>query len=141
MACVYLYVPAGDIALAGDGADALGNNRFGSYVIVEGLLHTRQRLAVRLNFFAGEWFVDLRQGVPYYRDVFVKNPNDPLIRSLFRTVVLDTPGIISCPTLELVRDPATRRARVVFEAVSVDGVISVGPNDDDFLLPDAALAG
>lgn len=109
-------------------------NMGGSSVIVEGIEQVRQRIAARLKFFVGEWFLDLRQGVPYYRDVLVKNPNLPLIRSLFRRVILGTPGVLSVAKLDVEVDQASRTGQITFEAVCDGGTIVVKPGDELFLV-------
>ena len=141
---VYRLIPTGDLALSNDSplrsTGIASLNAGGSLVEIEGVEQVRQRLVSRLRFFRGEWFLDLRQGIPYYRDVLVKNPRSPAIRSLFRRVILDTPGVLSLPRLDLVIDERARRGQLVFEAVVEGGKIVVTPGDKDFLvdLPVAA---
>jgi hypothetical protein len=121
---VFRIIPAGDLAL----------NEDGDLVILEDIAYLRQKLAVRFKFFLGEWFLDLRQGIPYYRDIFVKNPNLDVIRSLFRRVILGTPGVLSLPRFELQYDEAARRAHFDFQAVCRGGMIEVSPDDEDFIV-------
>ena len=52
-----------------------------------------QHVEARLRLFLGEWFLDLREGVPYFENVFVKNPNIALVKSLLSNVVTETPGV------------------------------------------------
>lgn len=131
---VLRIIPAGDLALE------MGD------VVVLGLstetrvAYIRQKLSVRFRFFLGEWFLDLRQGVPYYRDVFVKNPNLDLIRSLFIRVVRETPGVLDVPTFSLAYDPEQRRLSFDFEALVDGGEITVKPEDADFVVNLASAA-
>lgn len=81
----------------------------------------RQRLTVKLQLFLGEWFLNTRLGVPYYRDVLVKNPNYSLIRTLFRGRILDDADVVAVPRLELTHDFGDRRLSVDFEAIIRDG--------------------
>lgn len=81
-----------------------------------------QQLAIRLRFFLGEWFLDGREGIPFYRDVFKKNPSLPLLRALYRRVIATTPGVDSVRAIELEVD-AARVARLGFEAVLSDGAV------------------
>jgi hypothetical protein len=136
----FRFIPAGDLALSGDFTDAFGMHAGGATVYVEGIQQIRQRLSSRFQFFAGEWFLDLRQGIPMYRDVFLKNPRSPVIRSLLRRVVLTTPGVLACPRFDLVLDAPSRRAAATFEAVCDGGRIVVKPTDNDFLLDGIPLA-
>lgn len=63
--------------------------------ILRGADALAQRLTVRYKFFLGEWFLDTRQGIPYFRDILVKNPNLSLIQSVFRRATLLTPGVLA----------------------------------------------
>ncbi len=81
----------------------------------------RQRLEIKLELFLGEWFLNTRLGFPYYRHILVKNPNLSLIRTLFRSAILDDPDVVAVPQLTLDHDTAARRLYVRFDAVLRDG--------------------
>ncbi|MCK6585965.1 MAG: hypothetical protein L6Q76_00110 [Polyangiaceae bacterium] len=78
-----------------------------------------QHLRQRLQFFRGEWFLNLLEGVPYYESILVKNPNLVLVRSIFRRVILTTPGISHLVEFQLVPDGATRTAALDFVAALI----------------------
>lgn len=80
----------------------------------------RQHLANRLRFFFAEWFLDRRRGFPFYQRVLVKNPNRPVVRSLFRRTIAQTPGIAGVNSLQLTIG-SDRRARVGFSAALDEG--------------------
>lgn len=82
-----------------------------------------QRLRVRFLFFLGEWFGDQLLGVPYFEHVLIKQPNLILVRSLWRQLILDTPGIVRLDRLTESYDPKIRELRPVFEAVFEDGTV------------------
>lgn len=67
-----------------------------------------QDLFIRLRFFYGEWFLNRTLGIPYFRYVFVKNPDLRLIGSIFRRVILGTPGIAALDKFDLRFDRPTR---------------------------------
>ncbi len=121
----FALVPAGDLEL-----------RNGSFVFTEGSDFVRQKLASRFQFFKGEWFLDQRQGIPYFRDVFLKDPNLDLIRSLFQKVIVETPGIASASNLQLLYDPGARRLSFSFSAKLKNGgaPIIVAATDRDFIV-------
>ena len=106
----------------------------GHFVIARGLDYTRQQLSIRYRFFHREWFLDLREGIPYYRDVFVWNPNLDVIRSLFRRVALRTPGVLALPRFEVDYTSATRVLGFNFEALCRGGSFIVQPGDRDFVI-------
>jgi hypothetical protein len=112
---IYLDPATGDIALP--------------IQIVYGEHAVLQRVYVRFKLFLGEWFLDQRIGVPYYRDIFIKNPDSILISFIFRQVLLTTPGIKDVASFLARLDRPTRRLYVNFEATLEDGsVIRPGPH-------------
>lgn len=74
-----------------------------------------QNLTIRLRFFLGEWFLDTRIGIPYFADVFIKNPDLVLVRGLMRRTILTTPGVQSMETFTTDFDNATRKLSVSFK--------------------------
>lgn len=117
-------IPAGDLALVNH-----------TLVWVTGPAYTRQRLAARLKSFLGEWFLDRRRGIPYYRHVFVRNPNLDVVRRIFTQVITRCPGVLALTSLELDYNPSARTLGVSFRATVEGGeTIIVSPGDPDFVL-------
>ena len=79
----------------------------------------RQLLRTRLRRFLGEWFLDTRLGVAYFRDVLIHAPNMSVIRALFMKEVSETPGVANVTKLELNWDTPTRLLNVEL-AVALD---------------------
>ncbi len=121
-------IPAGDLALEGGDLVVLGKTP------ETRVQYMRQKIASRFKFFVGEWFLDEREGVPYYRDVFVKNPNLDLIRSLFLKLLRETPGVLAVPEFKVAFDPAGRIGTFTFRATVTDGEVTVAAKDEDFIL-------
>lgn len=113
-------IPAGDLEISG-----------GRLARASGIEHTTNKLAMRLAFFKGEWFLDTREGVPYFRDVFRKDPQLDVIRSVFSQVIRKCPGILALRSLSVKFDAATRELTVGFEAISEAGVITIRPGEDE----------
>jgi hypothetical protein len=101
----------GDLAL-----DATGN-AVGKTSLAECV---QQRLTVRLNFFRGEWFLDLDAGTPYFEYILVKAPQDRLIRMVFAQVIGGCEGVAQLTRLSysISRD---RRMTLSFDAQLADG--------------------
>src|SRR5687768_11395985 len=76
-------------------------------------LETAQRLRSRLRFFKGEWFLDLRQGIPYFQTI-VQRADDATLRSIFGRVIRATPGIASLESLSFTRDRNARALSIDF---------------------------
>jgi len=92
--------------------------------IVRGVEAVRLRLLARLQFFKREWFLDKRQGMPYFEAVFVKNPDIGLIQSLFRRAILSTPGVLTIAKMTTTFDKAARSFSIdPLEIVLTGGVV------------------
>jgi hypothetical protein len=105
-----------DISLTFTGQQPTLTVRNGEIVLVTGEEAIEQQLRLRLKFFLGEFFLDELQGIPYYREVFIKNPNLQLLRSIFTQAILSTPRIASVDSLELSIDGETRTLNLAFVA-------------------------
>jgi hypothetical protein len=106
----------------------------GDFSRVSGSEHVRNSIFARFRMFLGEWFLDQREGVPYYRDILVKNPDRDVVHSVFRQVLAGTPGVLEILSFSIVFDERQRTIRVAFEVQSTDGVITVSPDDDAFVV-------
>lgn len=80
-----------------------------------------QRLRIRLQFFKGEWFLDTREGIPYFQTVLVKGTSEQTIRAIFSQVVRSTAGILSLDTLTTSFAPPSRTLSLDFTATLEDG--------------------
>ena len=69
----------------------------------------------------GEWFLDQRLGIPYFEQVFIKNPNLSVLNNLFRGVVANSPGIAEVQEFSLAINSATRALTVTFLAKTSSG--------------------
>ena len=99
---------------------------FSSLQIVRGDDAIAQKVRQRLRMFLGEWFLDTRLGVPYFREVGgivlgVKGPNIPAISAVFRKVILSVQQITKVLTLSFTLDPQSRSGSLNFVALLDDG--------------------
>lgn len=80
--------------------------------------HDAVRQAVERMFalVEGEWFSDTRAGFPWFGQIFVKRPNLPALRDLFKQRIEAVPGVASVVRIELTVDKAARKLRVEYEA-------------------------
>lgn len=93
-----------------------------------------QRIRARLRFFLGEWFLDTRQGMPYFQRILKKHPRMPVVNALFRKAIRTTPGVKSVDSLTV--KIAHRNARVGsvdFRATLDDGLILTA-TDEPFIV-------
>lgn len=87
----------------------------GQLTLTAGNDAVKQHLINRLRIFLGEWFLDRRVGIPYFKSVLVKNPDRPAVRSIFRRTIRETPGITAVDEL-LLSIGSDRSARLDFRA-------------------------
>lgn len=80
-----------------------------------------QRLDENLSFFLGEWFLDTREGVPYWERIIGAKPDLGLIDTLYRRAILLTPSVGSVPNLKLAFDRSTRKLAPSFNVILKDG--------------------
>jgi len=109
-----------DIALDADGDVDVVNN---SIYLNDGLEAIRQHMQIRFQLFLGEWFLDEEAGVPWFRDVLIKNPSFVVVQEILKTVVLDTPGVIELLAFDFSYDAKVREANLSFQALTTDGFI------------------
>lgn len=82
-----------------------------------------QDIAIRLKFFRGDWFLNLGIGIPYFEDVFVKDPRIAQLTSIYREAIATTPGVLQVLECALELNKQTRELAVTWKAESVEGVI------------------
>ena len=82
---------------------------------------TRQRIVVRLNFFRGEWFLNLLEGTPWFDALGEKGAEDDL-RVLVSQVVSATEGVAAVESIT-VTEGARRTYAVDFTVRVIDGSV------------------
>lgn len=101
-----LVITSGDLVLNGDGTQAI-----------------LQDMLSALRFFAGEWFLDLSQGIDYFGVVFVKNPDMGAINAVFIAQLLAVPGTFSVTRFESITNFFSRGLAVSFSALTTAGKV------------------
>ena len=103
---------SGDIDIT-NGAASLTEDRISSVA---------QRLAIRLRFFQGDWFLDLAFGVPYHGRVLVRDANEADLYQLFQFVIESMPGIQAVEELSVTAGTSDdRRLSIVGSALADTG--------------------
>ena len=91
----------------------------------------RQSLAIRLQFFFGEWFLDTTKGVKLYDFVLIKNPDPNLIASVMKVVILETNDVVNLLEYTQEIDNKTRKLSITFKVDTVFGELgttqTIGP--------------
>lgn len=84
-----------------------------------------QKIKVKLLFFFNEWFLDTRQGVPYYEKFFVKNPNIPELEVIIKDTILTTEGVIEILSFDSNFDKPNRIYQVFTKIRTTEGVTTI----------------
>lgn len=103
---------SGDLSLAGGSLSLTTTLK--DYVVAH--------IAECLSMFAGEWYLDTREGVPYFQ-IVSNRPDLSLLRSLFRRAVLAVPGVADVKAISLVFDGKTRALSVTVSVTLTDGEV------------------
>lgn len=108
--------------------------------IVTGLEFVAQRLRIRLDIQKGEWFLDLREGLPYRdfpdadveAEILVRGPNLSRIGALFQQRILSTPEVTGLREFDLAFDNESGLLTLEFEALTPFGAIVAEATAEDF---------
>lgn len=85
----------------------------------------KQRIIIRIRSFTNDWFANLDDGLPYFRDIFVKNPDRAVILGLYRGIILGVPGVTGIDDLDYNLDTSLRSMALSFVAKTNEGTIPI----------------
>jgi len=97
----------------------------GELKIVQGGDQVTQNLKVRLQYYLGEWFLDITEGLPFYSDILVKNPNIPSIDSILKTRIISTPEITELIEYKSSFDKLTREYLISIKVKTDYGILDL----------------
>ena len=96
-----IFLKDGDISLSEEG----------DIILTESV---RQAARVRLQWFLEEWRLGPKLGLPYFEEVFIKNPNIPKIKKMISDTILEIDNVDSVTEVTITVDSKTRAATVHF---------------------------
>lgn len=101
-------------------------NEVGDIEVTDDVL---QAIKIRLKWFLGEWRLNTEYGMPYFDEVFVKNPSTSLLEDRLRSEILDVEGVQSVDSIKINIDKSTRVSEIQFSVVagneSLQGEVTV----------------
>lgn len=96
----------------------------GDLVLVADMAAIKQEIYIRLQFVAGEWFLDTTAGLPYFENILVKSPNLAAIRTIFMDEILASAGVKSVLKLDLTFNTKQRSLTVDFSVNTDLGLLT-----------------
>ena len=91
--------------------------------LVTGADAIKQHLLQRFRMFYGEWFLNMERGVSYFQQILKKNPDPVIMDSIFKSTIINTPGVLRLTEFDLSLDGSTRELSLSFRALCTDGEI------------------
>ena len=110
-----------DLALATLDNDLIIENA--DLVLVRNADAVAQFLKQKLRTFQTEWFLDETAGIPYFDQIFVKNPKSVVYDSIFKEAILNTAGVVELISYRAELNGQTRELLLQFTARTNDGII------------------
>ena len=80
-----------------------------------------QTVKTRLLLHYEEWFLDLSEGMPWFTEVMVHNPDFTLIESRVSQTILNTDGVVSLESISLAFSTTNRSLTIDFRYTDVYG--------------------
>ena len=109
-----------DIALNRNTHDLVVHN---DLLLIDNLERVVQQVKITLLEWQGEWFLDVRNGVPYLEYILVKNPNLKHIRQILKEKILSVEGVQKITSMELNFNRQERFLTVSYIAISDYGEV------------------
>ena len=107
-----------DLALDDDGDLFVGVE---DLKVLDGADAIVQHIQIRLLFFLGDWFLDLRIGIPWLERILGKSRDLAVARRFLRSTVATTPGVSSIDKFVFDYEATTRALDVDMAATSDTG--------------------
>lgn len=92
-------------------------------VIVDGTEAILQNIVQNIRWFFSEWFLNTADGMPYYQQILVKNPDQGTIDALFQNRILGTPGVVALTSYSFSPNFVTRQLSISFTVRTTSGTV------------------
>ena len=84
----------------------------GELVFVDDADEVAQAVKTRLLFFFSEWPWAVNEGVPWFEQIFIKNPDFTLVESVLKTEIIETEGVVELFSFDLDFDRRNRGLKI-----------------------------
>lgn len=104
---------ARDFKLDDNGDWAIEN--FGFSFTSDNSEYVKQKIRIRLQFFKGEYYLNIDAGVPYYQSILGKQITVDDAIAILKSVIVGTPGVVELLNFDPNLDGATRILSIEFK--------------------------
>jgi len=94
------------------------------FVMIEEQDRIRQEATIHLLTARGEWFLNILHGVPYFQDIWVKDPDRSLVDAVFKAELMKVDDVTAITSFSIDLDAATRIATITFSVTTTFGRIA-----------------
>lgn len=105
-----------------DGMDILLNQDGDLYISNQGDLllenSISQKIKIKLKWFEGEWRWKKEEGLPYFENLLVKNPDIDALEAWIREKIFEVEEVVDVKQVAVIFDNRTRQARIQFTALT-----------------------
>ena len=75
-----------------------------------------QKIRIKLLWFEGEWKWNREEGMPYFSDILVHNPDTRYIREIVRKKIFEVDEVVKVDDISVTVDKRTRKAVIRYTA-------------------------
>ncbi len=93
-----------------------------------------QELRIRLNFFLGEWFLDVTQGIPYFQTILGQKTPIGIVSQIFKKAISTCPGVANVDDFNVSFNGNSRLMTLNFSCVLTDGTILKSSDFQPFVI-------
>ena len=83
----------------------------------------KQAIEIRIRWFAKEWKLGPDFGIPYFDEVFIKNPSEQLIEERMREAISEVEEVDEILSFSLFIDKILRKLEVVYAVSTEENII------------------
>lgn len=98
----------------------------GDLEVVDGLESVRQRVVERLRFWIGQWFLDVRGGVPYRPEIFQRPTSAGLAAAVVTDQIRSVEDVTGVHSVVASIDPLSRRMTYTATVATRYGDMQIG---------------
>lgn len=77
-----------------------------------------QKINIRLKWFESEWRWDEEEGLPYFGELFVKNPDTDSFEAMIREKIFEVDEVTEVRSVSIIYDERSRESYIEYTALT-----------------------